>query len=52
LRAAVDALAITGTCAVVGIPAMGTEVALDVQGQLVGKRLVGVTMGDGERRTG
>ena len=52
LRAAVDALAITGTCAVVGIPAMGTEVALDVQGQLVGKRLVGVTMGDGEPRTG
>ena len=30
---------------------MGTEVALDVQGQLVGKRLVGVTMGDGEPRT-
>jgi aryl-alcohol dehydrogenase len=51
LRSAIDALAIRGTCAVVGIPPAGTEVSLDVQGQLLGKRFVGATMGDVEPRT-
>jgi aryl-alcohol dehydrogenase len=46
LRAAVDALAVRGQCAVVGAPPPGTEVALDIQGLLTGKRLVGVTIGD------
>lgn len=48
LRTAVDALAVRGTCAVVGAPPAGTEVALDVQGLLTGKKIVGVTLGDGE----
>lgn len=51
LRAAVDALGPGGTCAVVGAPPAGTEVALDIQSLLVGKRIVGVTLGDGEPET-
>jgi aryl-alcohol dehydrogenase len=51
LRTAVDTLGIRGTCAVVGAPPGGTEVSLDVQGLLVGKRVVGVTLGDGEPET-
>jgi aryl-alcohol dehydrogenase len=46
LRTAVDTLAVRGTCAVVGAPPAGTEVSLDIQGLLTGKRLVGVTIGD------
>jgi aryl-alcohol dehydrogenase len=46
LRAAVDALATRGECAVVGAPPPGTEVALDIQSLLTGKRVVGVTIGD------
>jgi aryl-alcohol dehydrogenase len=51
LRAAVDALGIQGTCAVVGAPPAGTEVAVDIQSLLTGKRIVGVTLGDGEPHT-
>jgi aryl-alcohol dehydrogenase len=51
LRTAVDALAVRGTVAVVGAPPLGTEVNLDVQGLLPGKRVVGVTLGDGEPET-
>jgi aryl-alcohol dehydrogenase len=51
LRTAVDTLTVRGTCAVVGAPPLGTEVALDIQGLLIGKRVVGVTLGDGEPRT-
>ena len=51
LRAAVDALAVRGKCAVVGAPPLGTEVSLDIQGLLIGKRVEGVTLGDGEPRT-
>jgi aryl-alcohol dehydrogenase len=51
LRAAVDALAVRGACAVVGAPPAGTEVSLDIQGLLIGKRVEGVTLGDGEPRT-
>ena len=51
LRAAVDALAARGTCAVVGAPPAGTEVSLDIQGLLTGKRVIGVTLGDGEPET-
>lgn len=46
LRTAVDALAARGTCAIVGAPPAGTEVALDVQSLLPGKKVVGVTLGD------
>jgi aryl-alcohol dehydrogenase len=48
LRSAIDALAVRGTCAVAGIPPGGAEVSVDVSGQLVGKRFVGVTEGDAE----
>jgi aryl-alcohol dehydrogenase len=51
LRPAMGCLAVRGTCAVVGVPPAGTEVSLDVQGLLTGKRLVGVTLGDGEPET-
>jgi len=51
LRTAVDALGTGGTCAVVGAPPAGTEVALDIQSLLIGKRIVGVTLGDGEPET-
>lgn len=46
LRHAVDALAVRGSCAVVGVPPFGTEVSLDVNGLLAGRRVVGVTEGD------
>lgn len=51
LRAGVDALAARGTLVVVGAPPFGTEVALDVNGLLAGKRIVGLTLGDTETRT-
>lgn len=51
LRAAVDAVGVCGTCAIVGAPPGGTEVAFEVQSLLPGKRIVGVTLGDGEPAT-
>ncbi|BCL18634.1 hypothetical protein GCM10017668_04770 [Streptomyces tuirus] len=51
LRQGVDALAARGTLVVVGAPPFGTEVALDVNGLLGGKRIVGLTFGDSETRT-
>jgi aryl-alcohol dehydrogenase len=51
LRAAVDALAPRGTCAVAGAPPGGTKVSLDIQGLLPGKRVTGVTLGEGEPET-
>ncbi|MGC9539503.1 NAD(P)-dependent alcohol dehydrogenase [Streptomyces sp. UG1] len=48
LRQGVDALALRGTLVVVGAPPFGTEVALDVNGLLGGKRVVGLTLGDAE----
>ena len=50
LRTGVDALAPGGACAVVGAPPAGTEVSFDVQSLLPGKRILGVTLGDGEPR--
>ncbi|MGQ4615676.1 zinc-binding dehydrogenase [Nocardia sp. R7R-8] len=46
LRHAVDALAARGSCAVVGVPPFGAEVSFDVNGLLIGKRVIGVTEGD------
>jgi aryl-alcohol dehydrogenase len=47
LRRAVDCTGPTGACAVIGAPAMGTEVSLDVNTILVGGRTVrGVVEGD------
>ncbi|MGW3098350.1 NAD(P)-dependent alcohol dehydrogenase [Streptomyces sp. NPDC001102] len=51
LRRGVDALAARGTLVVVGAPPFGTEVALDVNGLLGGKRVVGLTLGDAETRS-
>ncbi|MEH1127427.1 NAD(P)-dependent alcohol dehydrogenase [Micromonospora sp. CPCC 206061] len=50
LSAAIDALALRGTCAIVGAPAFGTTVPVDVNGLLGGKRVVGVTEGDADPR--
>ncbi|MGW1610639.1 NAD(P)-dependent alcohol dehydrogenase [Streptomyces sp. NPDC002285] len=51
LRRGVDALAARGTLVVVGAPPFGTEVALDVNGLLGGKQIVGLTLGDAETQT-
>ncbi|MFE5812472.1 NAD(P)-dependent alcohol dehydrogenase [Streptomyces sp. NPDC056479] len=51
LRQGVDALAARGTLVVVGAPPFGTEVTLDVNGLLGGKRIVGLTLGDAETQT-
>ncbi|MEU2423416.1 NAD(P)-dependent alcohol dehydrogenase [Streptomyces sp. NPDC007851] len=51
LRQGVDALAARGTLVVVGAPPFGAEVALDVNGLLAGKRIVGLTLGDSETQT-
>lgn len=51
LRKGADALAARGTLVVVGAPPFGTEVALDVNGLLSGKRIVGLTLGDSETQT-
>ncbi|MET7654637.1 MULTISPECIES: NAD(P)-dependent alcohol dehydrogenase [unclassified Streptomyces] len=51
LRQGVDALAARGTLVVVGAPPFGSEVALDVNGLLGGKRVVGLTLGDSETQT-
>ncbi|MFF4394256.1 NAD(P)-dependent alcohol dehydrogenase [Streptomyces sp. NPDC001480] len=48
LRQGVDALGARGTLVVVGAPPFGTEVCLDVNGLLGGKRIVGLTLGDSE----
>ncbi|WP_406005382.1 NAD(P)-dependent alcohol dehydrogenase [Streptomyces sp. NBC_00637] len=51
LRQGVDALAARGTLVVVGAPPFGSEVALDVNGMLGGKRVVGLTLGDSETQS-
>lgn len=51
LRRGVDALAARGTLVVVGAPPFGSEVALDVNGLLGGKRIVGLTLGDSETQS-
>ncbi|MFG2576568.1 NAD(P)-dependent alcohol dehydrogenase [Streptomyces sp. NPDC048481] len=51
LRGGVDALAARGTLVVVGAPPFGSEVALDVNGLLGGRRVVGLTLGDSETQT-
>ncbi|WP_329223095.1 NAD(P)-dependent alcohol dehydrogenase [Streptomyces sp. NBC_01485] len=51
LRQGVDALAARGTLVVVGAPPFGSEVALDVNGLLGGKRVVGLTLGDVETQS-
>ena len=51
LRTAIDALAPRGTAVVVGAPPFGTEVPVDVNAMLPGRRIVGLTLGDSETQT-
>ncbi|MBG6094218.1 NAD(P)-dependent alcohol dehydrogenase [Nocardioides luteus] len=51
LRHGIDALAPRGTAVIVGAPPFGTEVGIDVNAMLAGKRVVGLTLGDAETRT-
>jgi len=47
LRQAMDGLGIFGTCGIVGAPALGTEVAVDVMGVMIpGKMIKGIVQGD------
>ncbi|WP_369362661.1 NAD(P)-dependent alcohol dehydrogenase [Streptomyces sp. CG4] len=51
IRKGVDALASRGTLAVVGAPPFGTEVSLDVNAMIPGRKVVGLTLGDTETQT-
>ncbi|GAB3461157.1 NAD(P)-dependent alcohol dehydrogenase [Kineococcus endophyticus] len=51
LRAGVDALAPRGTALAVGAPPFGVEVGVDVNGLLPGRRVEGITLGDGDGAT-
>lgn len=47
LRQAIDALAIGGSCGIVGAPALGTEASFDVNGLMTaGKRIIGIVEGE------
>jgi aryl-alcohol dehydrogenase len=47
LRQAIDALAIGGSCGIVGAPALGTEASFDVNGVMTtGKRIIGIIEGE------
>jgi aryl-alcohol dehydrogenase len=46
LRSAVDVLAMGGTCGMIGLPPAGTEVSLEMQHVLNGRRIVGILAGD------
>jgi aryl-alcohol dehydrogenase len=51
LRAGIDALALRGTVVVVGAPAFGTEVGVDVNHMIGGRTVTGLTLGDSETQT-
>jgi aryl-alcohol dehydrogenase len=51
LRASTLALALRGTAVIVGAPAFGTEVPVDVNHMIGGRRIVGLTLGDAETQT-
>ena len=51
LRTAIDALAPRGTAVIVGAPAFGTEVPVDVNAMIPGRTIVGLTLGDSETQT-
>jgi aryl-alcohol dehydrogenase len=51
LRAAIDALAPRGTAVIVGAPAFGTEVGVDVNHMLPGRTITGITLGDSETQS-
>lgn len=51
LRAGIDALALRGTAVIVGAPAFGTEVGIDVNHMIGGRTVTGLTLGDSETQT-
>lgn len=51
LKAGVAALALRGTAVVIGAPAFGTEVAVDVNHMIGGRTITGLTLGDSETQT-
>jgi aryl-alcohol dehydrogenase len=51
IRTAVEALGTFGSLAAVGAAPLGTEIALDYTGLLVGRSIVGVTEGDSDPET-
>lgn len=51
LRTVVDSLAPRGTAVIVGAPAFGTEISLDVNAMIPGRKVVGLTLGDSETQT-
>ncbi|HEX6352849.1 NAD(P)-dependent alcohol dehydrogenase [Actinophytocola sp.] len=51
LKAGIAALAQRGTAVIVGAPAFGTEVGVDVNHMIPGRTVTGVTLGDSETRT-
>ncbi|MBP2325997.1 aryl-alcohol dehydrogenase [Kibdelosporangium banguiense] len=51
LGAAISSLAARGTAVIVGAPAFGTQVPIDVNFMLSGRRVTGLTLGDAETQT-
>ncbi len=51
LRKGADALAPRGTLVIVGAPPFGSEVALDVNAMIPGRKVVGLTLGDSETQS-
>ncbi len=49
LRQAVDSLILTGTCGVIGVSPLGTEVSLDMNGLMFGRTVRGIIEGDSDR---
>ncbi|MEQ8743675.1 NAD(P)-dependent alcohol dehydrogenase [Parasphingorhabdus sp.] len=48
-RQAVDCLILTGTCGIIGVAPLGTEIALDMNGILFGRSVRGIIEGDSDR---
>ncbi|QNE21346.1 NAD(P)-dependent alcohol dehydrogenase [Kribbella qitaiheensis] len=48
LEMAIESLAIGGSCFVIGAPPAGSRASFNVNAQLPGRRIVGVTLGDSE----
>ena len=46
VRQAVDCLRLTGTCGIIGVAPLGTEIALDMNGLLFGRAVRGIIEGD------
>ncbi len=46
VRQAVDSLRLTGTCGIIGVSPLGTEISLDMNGILFGRTVRGIIEGD------